>query len=740
MQVGDIDLKNNYIYLIGHQYYDTLNLCKLGKTTNIPDRMQHYKTCLPTPIFINDVFRVIDCDLVEKQLQNYFIKYNADLGGGKEFYDKTIIDLVETYLKDNNVDYHKLTEEEIYNLVGKYRDRNYKEINIKEFVEVKEEVKEPTKRDYQIEVIKKVSDYYKDNNKCLLSWMCGLGKTLTSLWIVFELGMNTAIIGVPHIHLINQWEKTVNLIFPNIPCFIVRSGISDQNITEFINKNNKFIIITTYASCYKLSIYKFDFKILDEVHHLTGEISDNDNSENNDKDNKKTNKEYIKMLEISAKKQLSLTATPKILNTINKNKIIGNDNIEHFGNIIDEKSLLWAIEKKMLCDYMIQLILNLDNDKLKYMLKKYKISKKDEKLFIAAFATLKSISKGDTNYVLIFSNNTRHAKRIQSYIELILKENDEMKELVDNLYYSNFDGSMKKKTQKEILDKFNESKFGIISCVYCLGEGYDNCLIDGICIAENMTSDIRIVQSLARALRLNKNIPNKIAKFILPLIYDDNWREKDEFSKIIDIIKQLGEVDCNVQNKITILRNLEINNVQSNSNIDKANNKTNINNEKEEKKDVADTEFNEICSKLMKEIELRSIKRDSTKISYNMAKKIIKENNIKSKEEYFNNHIALNLPYEPDVTFQNNFINWIDYLGIFETEEYYELSECIEKVKEYLEKMPELKQYYSKLSIIVDKLRLIDSRFPQSGLWIEHYKVVSLKDIIVVNKKNNLPQ
>jgi ERCC4-related helicase len=37
-----------------------------------------------------------------------------------------------------------------------------------------------------------------------------------------------------------------------------------------------------------------------------------------------------------------------------------------------------------------------------------------------------------------------------------------------------------------------------------LGEGYDNPLINGVVFAENMSSNIRIVQSALRASRKNK--------------------------------------------------------------------------------------------------------------------------------------------------------------------------------------------------------------------------------------------
>jgi ERCC4-related helicase len=73
---------------------------------------------------------------------------------------------------------------------------------------------------------------------------------------------------------------------------------------------------------------------------------------------------------------------------------------------------------------------------------------------------------------------------------------------------------MKSKDQKEIINNFEKAKFGIITCVYFLGEGYDNHNIDTVVFAENMTSNIRIVQFALRASRKNKKDTNKKTKII----------------------------------------------------------------------------------------------------------------------------------------------------------------------------------------------------------------------------------
>ena len=90
---------------------------------------------------------------------------------------------------------------------------------------------------------------------------------------------------------------------------------------------------------------------------------------------------------------------------------------------------------------------------------------------------------------------------------------------IPDLYYSNYHSEMKSKDQKEIINNFEKAKFGIITCVYCLGEGWDFPLLDGVVFAENMTSNIRIVQSALRASRKNKKDTNKKTKIIRPSVF-----------------------------------------------------------------------------------------------------------------------------------------------------------------------------------------------------------------------------
>jgi len=328
-----------YIYLRKNEYWNMYDAIKLGKTSNIPDRERTYIT---SEIKRGKFIMVIEIDLeimdlLEKDFQKYFnslclnIKFNA----GVEFYDKKIIDLIIPFLDKINIKYKILTEDEINNLIGKIRINN-KSIENKY-----------VPRDYQKIIIDKTVKNFKNNEKGILIIPCGVGKTLISLWSAEKLNSDTILIGVPNKLLLEQWKEIICIIFPNIPYLKVLGGVNIENIITFLKNNKKCIVITTYSSSHKVYTqteqinYIFDIKINDETHHLT--------SSNIIKEENKT---FINMLKIKSKKQLSLTATLKLLenkeNIREEDIIISNDNIEYFGEIIERKSLLWAINKKKL--------------------------------------------------------------------------------------------------------------------------------------------------------------------------------------------------------------------------------------------------------------------------------------------------------------------------------------------------------------------------------------------------------
>ena len=216
-------------------------------------------------------------------------------------------------------------------------------------------------------------------------------KTLISLWVTQELNSNPILIGVPNKLLLKQWEEIIRVFFNNVMYLIVSGGIDTENIMRFLENNKKkCIVITTYSSAHKVytatqhTKFLFGMKILDEVHHLT----------TNNMSLTHTTKKYIEMLNIPSVKQLSLTATLKILenkeNQRDEEIVVSNDNKHYFGDIIDRKGLLWAINENIICDYVIQTIIT-NEEQLEQQLSRFHITEEnDKRLFLSAFASLKA--------------------------------------------------------------------------------------------------------------------------------------------------------------------------------------------------------------------------------------------------------------------------------------------------------------------------------------------------------------
>jgi superfamily II DNA or RNA helicase len=712
--------KLGYIYIRNHWSYQ--NYRKVGETHNIPDRDSCYITGEHKRGYFEVVYEVpyYQRKTIERLLQIEFKHLNDKYDGGTEFFKQDILYLIEPFFKEKRIKYKKLTPSEIDKLLRPNRIKNtIKKINVKSLIhalKTNNKIINYIPRDDQKLIIDKLLIHFQNNSKGLLVLICGIGKTLISLWITQKLNCNRIIIGVPNILLLKQWKKIILSLFVNINYLIVSSGINENDIIHFLQNNtNKCIIITTYSSSHKVLSatnkikFKFNMKLNDEVHHLT--------SNNPDENERKT---YINMLKIECDKQLSLTATLKVLESCNQQLrdediIISNDNINVFGEIIDRKCLLWAIDNNIICDYIIQTIIT-DEEQLDEHLDKFNITDdNDKRLFLSAFASLKSIFDNHSHHLLIYSNNTENSKKIIKFIKLLIDNNYFV---IANILIANYDSTINVNEQNKIIDNFQKSKYGILSCVFCLGEGFDDPNIDAVVFAENMSSNIRIVQSFLRAGRKNIKEPNKITKIILPLLNKNDWLNNDDNSdlkKIREVIYQIGLEDETVEQKIRV----------SKIEIRKQDNKKQI-----EKKNIID-DLGEYNEDLTKQLKLKTVKKIALGITYEKAKKIIIEKNIRNKEDYYKLCEKDNrLSTEPDIIFKGQFKGWIDYLGI--QKDYYDLDTCKIKVNEYITKYPEIKTNYLELSLISSELSKIDKLFPPDGLWVEYYNIKDLRDIITI--------
>ncbi|MBM3453730.1 MAG: hypothetical protein FJX80_01130 [Bacteroidetes bacterium] len=729
-----------YIYVRRHSAYDDFNACKLGKTTNIPERDSTYAT--------NEIIRgrfevVIEVPLsqmsiIERFLQHEFQKYHIKHNAGTEFYSNQIINCIEPCLQEHRISYRRIPECEILELLRKHRIRNnFQKLRSSLLISRLKRCSgcySYVPREYQNTIITTSVEHFRKNNKGLLVLTCGIGKTLISLWVAERLERhNRIVIGVPNKQLVKQWQSIIMLLYVDVPLLVVSGGVSVDDIAKFLEYNNKrHIVITTYSSSHKVYTAatviistSFDFKINDECHHLTTinmRVSE-------------TTKSYIHMLMIPCDKQLSLTATLKTIDVSNlggnideRGSVVSNDDTGHFGEVIERRCVLWAIQQNIICDYQIQTIVALE-EQLDELFQKFETrDENNQRLLLTAYASLKSINEGHSHHMLIYSNNKANSIQIITYIRLLIKEKyfD-----IPDLYDSEYHSDMKSRTQSDILTHFGNSKKGIISCVYCLGEGWDFPLLDAVVFAENMTSNIRIVQSALRPCRKNADEPNKIVKIILPILNRDDWlsnNENPDMRKSREIIYQMGLEDETISQKIKVFR-IEIKKSERKPILDNDNNDDHEHDHEHDHGGIG-----EYDDELTQQLRLKTVKRTALGTSYERAKRIIADHNIKTREEYYELCRRDNrLSTEPETTYIGQFTNWVDYLGIKRI--YYDPETCKIKVGELLSKHPELRTNGLDLSKICEELCLLDPLFPPNGLWTDYYNIRELSEIIIIAKK-----
>ena len=477
-------------------------------------------------------------------------------GSGTEFIDNKGKEIFKKCIEEDlihfGVNVRKLSDEEVSFINDKPIPRSkmsrhiidslYKRVQ----TQLKEKTYEIPPNQQQMDVLEIVGSKYLTTDKLKLYWACGLGKALLGILIVKHLGFKKVVIGVPSIFLQRQMKNEIKRIFPNRTILFV-GGDDTTDIThikEQLDSNNPLFIITTYHSCELIQHLKgFDFKLGDEAHHLVGNITDTG---------------FRSFHNIQSTKTLFMTATEKMVELKEEDETYSMDNTEQFGEHLDKKTVYWAIENKKITDYNVLLIKNTEAE-IDEILKKLKIilvtehetisTTTKKSLFTSCYMTLMSlIQYTDLTHILMYTNSTDEANLCALYLNNLLPY---FKSL-DDIYIKDLHSRSNVNLDQE-LNKFKESKYGIIPCIRIFSEGFDLPRLNGVCIASNMKSEIRCVQALLRPNRLDKSKPDKIAYILLPYL-ESMWDfESLSYKTVTNIIDQMRNIDEKIEQKIKVV-------------------------------------------------------------------------------------------------------------------------------------------------------------------------------------------
>jgi predicted helicase len=659
----------SYIYTRHHPSYEEHNVIKIGITDNIPERNSTYLT----GEFIQGNFGLVISiphehrQFIDNHLKKVLTIYHVQNTGGTEFYQSQSYDMIIPVLDNTGINYSVLSHDEINKLIRKYHecilacnttDNNENNMtNTPNNIYVIKDIKPDS---HQTEVLTNISKFYQHHDIGKIIWSCGLGKTLTSLFIVNVLNCNKICIGVPSSYLLQQFETEILRLFPdknNILMFNKDSSITLNDVKAKIDSSTKnpVFVLTTYNSCHKLvGNIQFDFKIADEAHHLVGSRMDG--------------KTFIKFHKITATKSLFMTATERVVGDCVNTTEYSMDDENTFGQLIDRKSVGWAIHNKKITNYTLTILKNNTKqvDDIIASCGMNGINNEHKELFLSAYMCLLCLSGKSDKYtglshILIYCNKIENAERIDMYITRLLKS-----------AVFDFNDIYHKHTYKNInlkneLALFKQAKKGIISCVYKLGEGVDIKFLNGVVFAENMNSEVRIVQSALRPNRLCADMPDKKAYLIVPYIDDAKntavpTYRYNGFDKIRSIIAKLGNVDENFIQRLRLQTVTGISDVDVLTDADgKASvNHINIGDVND------DNELENIKLKLMYAKSLRT-EINEHQLEYDYVRSLNRKYGFQCKQDYIQSRDTHeNYVENAEVHFKTNVVwkNWYDFLGV----------------------------------------------------------------------------
>ena len=598
----------SYLYNYSNPAYDRDNAFKNGSTTNLPSRLGVYKTHLIDPGFFTEAYKfhgTIDghstAEYVENKLHHYLVNQNKHVyrGGGTEFFLNDSVILIEPFLETLQIPYTKLSPVDIERLSRppvvacptksqiisplikaihhkkhiQTHDQNNNVQEITEYVHI-DPSNEPVATEHQLNALNRIDELLSVYRILKLYWACGLGKALLSIFAVKRRNFQTVAIGVPSKYLQKQMQVEILKLFPYIQNILFVGGDSVGMTTstndpliirKFLTNTHTHgprFIITTYHSSHILANMEsivFDLKIGDEAHHLAS-VATHDPSR----------RTFQRFHAISSHYTLFMTATEKIVDCSSGSEVFSMEDEAVFGKLVDSISVKWAIENRKITDYNVVLIKNREED-IDALLYKLQIENANKDLFLSAYMSVKSIEKyssgrnGTLTHMLLYTNTTEDADLVNQYIRQIVEythtdETGNQTHLVSFRQSDLYAKSLHSSTEDNIclkteLDKFIDSRFGIISCVFMFGEGFDLPKLNGVCIASNMRSEIRVVQYVLRPNRIDRTNPDKMAYVIIPVLDTDDFAcdTSVRYGRVKEIISQLRNMDETVSSKLHLL-------------------------------------------------------------------------------------------------------------------------------------------------------------------------------------------
>lgn len=448
----------------------------------------------------------------------------------------------------------------------------------------------PNPRPHQNEAIDAVISGFRTSNRGQVVMACGTGKTFVCLWVKEQLKAKRTLVLVPSLNLLSQtlseWtfaardrfdalcvcsDQTVNRRdedeainrVSDIP-FPVSNDVAE--ISHFLQRDRDQVIFSTYQSSPLIAkaqqndkVPHFDLVIADEAHRCAG----------------KTDTAFHTVLgdgEIRSERRLFATATPRIYKSGLKKaaeefgvEVVDMNDEKVFGKRFYTLSFGEAIKRDLLTDYRV-VIVGVDNERIKEWIENRRLvatetgHETDARSLAGQIGLLKAIKDWNLRRLISFHGRVRRAKEFSEDIIRVGDWLDEKHRPLGDLWTEYVSGEMStiaRKNKLKRLKYLDTGEIGLLSNARCLSEGVDVPALDGVVFVDPRSSEIDIIQSVGRAIRLSEY--KAMGTIVIPVFIEQTEDAKEaleasEFKPIWDVLEALKSHDDRLSNELDQLR------------------------------------------------------------------------------------------------------------------------------------------------------------------------------------------
>ena len=425
---------------------------------------------------------------------------------------------------------------------------------------------------HQIEALDALLPALQTHDRVSAIMACGTGKTLVALWVTERLEARRVLVLLPSLALLRQtlheWLRETSL--PSLAYLCV---CSDPTVTEGLDtlatqqSDLDFEVSTDAASVRSFldapfagvkmifSTYQsasvvgtamqpgeaFDFAVFDEAHKTAGREGRNFAFALDDKN-------------ISIRKRLFMTATPRHYNPLGKDKegvaqlVFSMDEPLVYGKQAFRLNFAEAARRDIICNYKVVISVITSTMVTNDLLSRGEVLVNGDPIrarqVANQIALTDAIAKNGVNKVFTFHGT------VKSAASFVTDGSEGVRTHLPKFETFHVNGAMPTARRERIMQCFRAASLAVMSNARCLTEGVDVPAVDMVAFLSPKRSLVDIVQATGRAMRKSPETGKKLGYVLVPLYVEQARGEsieeavmRSDFDEVWNVLNRLQEHD-----------------------------------------------------------------------------------------------------------------------------------------------------------------------------------------------------